>query len=54
MKTLPYNKLYEFWRLYDFYGINVALEWLETNKYHNDITELEINNLNNFLNNIKI
>jgi hypothetical protein len=48
------QKLYFFWKIYDLYGLNKALEWLEINKYNNDLQIDEVNHLNILLNNVKI
>ena len=48
------NNLLEFWRIYDSHGITIALEWLEINKYRNDINYLETNELNTIFKNINI
>lgn len=48
------KKLYYFWKIYDYYGITTAIEWLEKNKYYDDITDIEIDNINKIIDNIRI
>lgn len=46
--------LLEFWTIYDTYGITSALEWLEYNKYYDNISINDINNIDNLLNKLNI
>lgn len=49
------NKLLLFWEIYDEHGINKALEWLEINKYNENIdNNCEIDELNFLIKNVQI